>query len=1014
MHSPLDNIGEIIGVEKTMTTKQAIEESFPIVKINQLAQKEVIPRRPIYKMHRWFARRTSCVFRAILLSAMKPAGADIMQEFYKDHTNDPDTNGKVILDPFMGGGTTVVEALRLGCKVIGIDLNPVAWFIVKTEVEPVDIDKLKQVFKDLENRRTESGKTVKKELLSHYKTECSCCGNKDADIIYTFWVKSAVCTNPLCKKEVPLFSNYVVAQKSPSIRFYKDVKCSLCAKTFDWEIEPASLIAESSLTINNHIDSCGLGRGNKRHNFSAKNDVKCPWCEKTQTPRLSFSKKERKKVVLSVLYCPHCASIFQYRGTVSENVSCPLCKFEFNPQTGNVPDKGKFVCPFCGNKDRIINSIRSLPNNQLLPTAPYAIEGYCPNCSGNIEEEIEEEGLFGETIKKTTIKKDVAHLCQLTKNNGKFFKRLDSADIERYQRAVKRWEKEKDNLPYPKQEIPEGCNTNQMRKHNYLFWHQMFNPRQLLCLSTLLQSIIEETNQMQDFLLLAFGRTLENRNMFTRGRNDTAEGVFGFHVFQPKLTIAEGNIWGADYGKYSFLKWVERVLEGKNTLVQHYEMRIKSGDSQEKISNLDRLLNKKNNFQLKAANSISLNWIPQKTIDFVITDPPYGGNVNYSELSDFFYVWLRLALSKKYVEFSPDSTPKVEEIIENPTRGMTASDFERGLKQVFCECYRLLKDDGLLIFTFHHAEGETWKSLLRAICDAGFELIGVYPIHGEAETSLHLMDKQSISFDLIHVCKKRIENSAEKRSWAGVRQEIRKKAREEVKLVESGRYGNEPLSPPDIQIILTGKCLELYSAHYENIIDHENNPVPLQQALKEIKAMVDQIMSPEEDFPLQMEDIGLESYVWLRYLSWYKTEIKSDDVHKVVKGILDVQDLLDSGLITKGRAKRGRTYEVKQPQQRLPEILEKFQDVPIPQTNLFGEVEAVKTKRKIYFADKIQLLLALIMNKENILPWLERFRGESPQVRIALQFIAKKSKDKELESHTKRIIEIMDVGPLFK
>ena len=118
---------------------RAIEESFPIVEINRLAVPERNAFKPIYQMHKWFARRASCVFRAILLGCLKPAGTDIMAEFYKDHTDDPDTAGKVILDPFMGGGTTVVEALRLGCKVIGIDLNPVAWFIVKTEVEPVEI-----------------------------------------------------------------------------------------------------------------------------------------------------------------------------------------------------------------------------------------------------------------------------------------------------------------------------------------------------------------------------------------------------------------------------------------------------------------------------------------------------------------------------------------------------------------------------------------------------------------------------------------------------------------------------------------------------------------------------------------------------------------------------------------------------------------------------------------------------------------------------------------------------------
>ncbi|RLI49546.1 MAG: hypothetical protein DRP09_20585, partial [Candidatus Thorarchaeota archaeon] len=109
-------------------------------------------------MHKWFARRASCVFRAILLGALKPAfkpngtPTDLMEEFYKDHTNDPDTKGKHVLDPFMGGGTTVVEALRLGCHVTGIDINPVAWFIVKTEVEPIDLDELQEAFERLAER----------------------------------------------------------------------------------------------------------------------------------------------------------------------------------------------------------------------------------------------------------------------------------------------------------------------------------------------------------------------------------------------------------------------------------------------------------------------------------------------------------------------------------------------------------------------------------------------------------------------------------------------------------------------------------------------------------------------------------------------------------------------------------------------------------------------------------------------------------------------------------------------
>ena len=66
--------------------KRAIEEDFPIVEINRLAVPERNGFKPVYQMHKSFAPRASCVFRAILLATFKPAGTDIMREFYEDHT----------------------------------------------------------------------------------------------------------------------------------------------------------------------------------------------------------------------------------------------------------------------------------------------------------------------------------------------------------------------------------------------------------------------------------------------------------------------------------------------------------------------------------------------------------------------------------------------------------------------------------------------------------------------------------------------------------------------------------------------------------------------------------------------------------------------------------------------------------------------------------------------------------------------------------------------------------------
>ena len=81
---------------------------------------------------------------------------------------------------------------------------------------------------------------------------------------------------------MPLFGDYYVAAKQPSIRYIQDVTCPRCSKTFDWEIEPASLIAEQTLTEVNSTDGAGVGRGNKRWAFATGEPVDCPWCRNCQ------------------------------------------------------------------------------------------------------------------------------------------------------------------------------------------------------------------------------------------------------------------------------------------------------------------------------------------------------------------------------------------------------------------------------------------------------------------------------------------------------------------------------------------------------------------------------------------------------------------------------------------------------------------------------------------------------------------------------------------------------------
>src|SRR5439155_14826617 len=171
-------------------------------------------------------------------------------------------------------------------------------------------------------------------------------------------------------------------------------------------------------------------------------------------------------------------------------------------------------------------------------------------------------------------------------------------------------------------------------------------------------------------------------------------------------------------------------------------------------------------------------------------------------------------------------------------------DFEDGLTAVLKKSGEKIAHGGLVIFTFHHAEGSSWEGVLNSVCNANLVIEAIYPVHSEREASLHLQDNEAIAYDLIHVCRKRRpEDTRTKRSWAGLRQSVRQRAREEITRIEGGRYGGQPLLPPDVRMVLIGKCLEVYSRHYGAVMDWNGEPFPRKAALMDIRMMVEQIVS---------------------------------------------------------------------------------------------------------------------------------------------------------------------------
>jgi SAM-dependent methyltransferase len=327
-----------------------------------------------------------------------------------------------------------------------------------------------------------------------------------------------------------------------------------------------------------------------------------------------------------------------------------------------------------------------------------------------------------------------------------------------------------------------------------------------------------------------FSASLEFNNMLCtyKGGNARRPGavrhIFSHHAFVFPYEALENNVWGvgAHSGTFTHL-YASRMRRAKAYSLLPRERAVKAGRTVRTVSlpgeriegnlavDFAELASGTKNALLLCGSSERLP-IPDGSVDAVITDPPYSDNVQYGELSDFFYVWQRLALKGSYPELRPGLVPKDREVVKNPKQGKDGSFYEEGLRRVFSECHRVLKDDALLVFTFHHKAFEAWVNVLRAVLNAGFFVTAAYPIHSEMPLSVHIQNFESMSYDTILVCRKR--GHPKGKMWPTVQAEIEEKAKQSI---EALGISEAKLTPLDAYVVVLGKCLECFSAHYPEV-----------------------------------------------------------------------------------------------------------------------------------------------------------------------------------------------------
>ena len=750
--------------------KTCLEVDFPILPVNQVAIIEGNAGKPIYQMSKWWARRRSSVFRSMLIAAATKAPEDqshaakmVWENYYANHQKKGAFKNLKVADIFMGGGTTLVEGSRLGMQMTGNDLNPVAWFVVKQELADIDLDEVRRLLADIEAEvkpqimpyyycdgpNGEKGKWTHLPskrvmppdfdpllLTAEQRSEYSYQG---PEVIYTFWSKHGPCQVTGCGHRTPIMSSPVMAVKTVSVKHWERT-CRRCGCEFHVEEDTVRMAPDVPLYVSPSEYSYSV--------LDRKKGVICPNCGTSEL--INLGKGKNKKVELSLLVHPQWLAgsskqdadgqtfggsaqddaassakwnyeraskirLLEVRGTLPDEVSCPETGLTFRTDAGTMPKRSTFACAACGTSQDVMTAIKATQKGGQM--AGYAIQGYAPKRH-------ESGASYG----------------------GRFFAPYDSHIARQYDAAAEEWEKRKDaDLAdyWPRSEVPHGfmtviANSDIRTNYGFTHWWTMFNPRQLLVHAQLLKSIVNVGSyewSIREYVLGAFQQYLRNQCMFSfwNPQRDTPEPMFSNNNYHPKSTVIENCVF-PNLGRGNWSSSAEGILEGRDWALHPWEAVSAEGlkgrypDLASEISGKSFKVYPSD--PVRAAepfcgSSTDLTQVPDGSLDLVITDPPFGGLLHYSELSDFFHVWLRLVLKDKYPEyFSAEYTPKSLEAVANRAREPEDPDgfYKRLLTQCWREAHRILKPGGILAFTFHHSEDEPWVAVLESLFDAGYYL----------------------------------------------------------------------------------------------------------------------------------------------------------------------------------------------------------------------------------------------------------------------------------------------------
>ena len=650
-----------------------------------------------------------------------------------------------VLDPFAGGGAIPLEAMRLGCEVTAIDINPVAWFILKCTLEYPQ--KLAGQHRPLPQFALESpefmegffkgtGKLTRKQLERNLQAvQANLFPPPDVNLAWHvrawgWWV--------LQRAKTDLERFYPVVDGKPTVAYLwaRTVTCKNCRA-----IVPL---------------------------------LKTRW----------LCKKDNKRVLLTM------------------EPKADGTGVSFGVQT-DVPVVGG-------------NSAQRREHDKRIGAGTMSRSGAtCPSCNAIMtSEDMRLEAVAGRLGEKMTA-------VVVDGLDGKEYRLPTEDEVSLAKESAEQLEKLFADIPFglPTEPVPQGGSRkgggSPFTVHLYGFnqWHKLFTPRQLLALGTFVKHTraahdamraegypLEWIEALEAEIAIGIDKLLDRQSALCRWDLGYSKVNNTFTRFALPIVwdFCEGNPLSATTGNYlSCVEWVTEVIEhasnaSDGTSVPH------------------------------TAISSATHFNPSEAQDVIVTDPPYYDAIPYSDLMDFFHIWLRRTLhglsSEIDAAFFESLAPKWDhanndgELIDDASRHdgdkeKSKATYEDGMFRAFQACYQALKPEGRLVIVFAHKHPDAWETLVSAIIRAGFVVDGSWPIQTEMGNRTRALSSAALASSVWLVCKKRPETARpgwDNRVLEEMHENIATRLRD---------FWDAGIRGPDFVWAATGPAMEAYSKH---------------------------------------------------------------------------------------------------------------------------------------------------------------------------------------------------------